>query len=441
MMHNVKVGLVSLGCPKNKVDAEVMLKRVVDAGYVFEQELEKCDAVIINTCGFIKSAKEEAIEEIFNIVNLKEEGKVKKILVTGCFSKRYPEELFKDIKEVDAVLGITQYNEIEKYLDRLFKEEKRILDTNTDINIISSANRISTTSPHRSDIKIAEGCSNCCTYCAIPSIRGVYRSRSEDSILDEASKMIKNGVKEITLIAQDTTRYGEDLKETNLNILLEKVAQLDNDVWIRFLYGYPEMITKELVNTISKLDNICNYIDMPLQHINDTILKKMNRRSDRELIEMKYRMIKAINPDIALRTTFITGFPGETEMHFDELYQFIQDYPFNHMGAFSFSPEEGTPAHDMIDQVEIEIADERRDKLMKKQMDISKGLLEKNIGTIQKALLEDFSIDGYIGRTQHMTTDIDGIIKIKDNNDLIPGEFYHCKITDCTHYDLIGEVT
>ncbi len=439
-MKNKKIGLVSLGCPKNRVDAEVMLKRASQSGYIIEENIENCDAVIINTCGFIDSAKKEAVEEIFNAINLKEEGKIQKVVVTGCFSKRYHSEIEKDIPEVDAVLGITQYNEIGKYLDEMFETDRKVVDVTTDLSVISCGERVITQSPFRSDIKIAEGCSNNCAYCAIPSIRGPYRSRDEKSILIEAEDMVKRGVREITLIAQDTTRYGRDIGGTSLNILLNKIASMSPDIWIRVLYAYPEMVTSELIETISSNKNIANYIDIPLQHINDKVLKSMNRRSDRKLIEDKYNLIKGINPDIAIRTAFITGFPGETKNQFNELYDFIGDYPFDNMGVFAFSPEEGTPAYDMIGQVKEEIAVKRRDMLMEKQMSISKSLLEERVGSILKVLVEDFCEDGYTGRTQQQAADIDGNVIIKTEDEIIPGEFYNVKITSCTEYDLIGEI-
>lgn len=437
-LMNKKIGLISLGCPKNRVDAEVMLKKAYDDGFQIEENIENCDAVIINTCGFIDTAKKEAVEEIFNAVALKEQGKIDKIVVTGCFSKRYHEQIEKDIPEVDAVLGITQYNEIGKYLTELFTEDKKIVDVKTDLSVISCGERINTQSPFRTDIKIAEGCSNDCAYCAIPSIRGPYRSRDEKSVLDEASAMIQRGVREITIVAQDTTRYGLDIGGTTLNILLKKMAKLSKDIWIRVLYAYPEMVSPALIETISSNANIANYIDIPLQHINDDILKKMNRRSDRHLIEEKYKLIKSINPDIAIRTAFITGFPSETEKQFQELYDFISDYPFENMGVFAFSPEEGTAAYDMIEQVAEKDAILRRDRLMKKQMEISKTLLEKKIGTTLKVLAEDLCEDGYVGRIEHQANDIDGTVIIKNSDEIIPGEFYNVKIESCTAYDLIG---
>ena len=436
-----KIGLVSLGCPKNRVDAEVMLKKAYDAGYRIEENIEDCDALIINTCGFIESAKKEAVEEIFNAVTLKEQGKIQKIVVMGCFSKRYPEDIRRDIPEVDAVLGISQYNEIGKYLDRLFDEDGKIVDVVTDMSVISCGERINTQSPFRADIKIAEGCSNNCAYCAIPAIRGPYRSRDEKSILEEAEGMFERGVREITLVAQDTTRYGADTGGTSLNALLNKLSGLSpTDIWIRVLYAYPEMVTRELVETISKNKNIANYIDIPLQHINDEILRNMNRRSDRRLIEEKYMLIKSINPDIAIRTAFITGFPGETDAQFGELYDFISDFPFDNMGVFAFSPEEGTPAYDMIGHVKPKTAVSRRDRLMKKQMGISKSLLRAKIGKTVKVLAEDLCEDGYVGRTQHQAADIDGTVIIRKSGDIIPGEFYNVKILSCSAYDLVGEV-
>ena len=434
-----KIGLISLGCPKNRVDAEVMLQRAHDNGFQIEEDLEKCDAVIINTCGFIDTAKKEAVEEIFNAVSLKEQGIIDKIVVTGCFSKRYHSQIEEEIPEVDAVLGITQYNEIGKYLRELFESDKKIVDVRTNLSVISCGDRINTQSPFRADIKIAEGCSNNCAYCAIPSIRGPFRSRDEKSVLLEAEKMVAKGIREITLVAQDTTRYGTDIGGTNLNQLLKKMAKLSDDIWIRVLYAYPEMVSPALISTISENKNIANYIDIPLQHINDDILRSMNRRSDRKLIEEKYKLIKGINPDIAIRTAFITGFPGETKAQFEELFSFIGDFPFDNMGVFAFSPEEGTPAYDMIAQVDERTSVKRRDKLMKKQMEISKNLLQKRIGSTINVLAEDFCEDGYVGRSQHQAADIDGTVTIVKSGDIYPGEFYNVKIISASEYDMVGE--
>lgn len=437
-MNKYKIGLVSLGCPKNEVDAEVMLHRIKDAGHQVMDDPSKCDLVIINTCGFLQSAKQEAIDNIFEVASLKDEGNLKKIIVSGCFSGRYPEIIFDEMPEVDAVLGISQYPDITEYIEKCMNGDRFVCaEINESLSGVSD--RVITTPSHRAYLKIAEGCSNNCTYCAIPGIRGQMRSRSTAEIVKEAQWLIDSGVKEITLVAQDTTRYGLDIGE-NLTNLLDKIASLDKDVWIRVLYMYPEMISDELIAIYQKHENICRYMDIPLQHVSDSVLKRMNRHSNYAGIIETYNKIRKSLPDITLRTTYITGFPGETQEDFDKLIKFIHDYPFDNVGAFAYSREEGTPAYNLDDQIDDKIKDERRDLLLQYQSEISNNLMSKRVGKTYKVLVEDSEEGFYFGRSQHFTAEIDGEIQIERDRELVIGEFCNVEITASTMYDLQGKV-
>ena len=438
MMNKYKIGLVSLGCPKNEVDAEVMLHRITEAGHEIHDDPSQCDLVIINTCGFLQSAKQEAIDNIFEISEFKGEKNLKKIIVSGCFSGRYSQAIYDEMPEVDAILGISQYPDIVDHIERCLNGERYICaEINEQLSGISG--RVITTPKHRAYLKIAEGCSNNCTYCAIPGIRGKMRSRNSGEILSEARDLIDSGAKEITIVAQDTTRYGLDIDE-NLADLLNKIASIDSNVWIRVLYMYPEMITDGLLAVYKKHKNLCRYMDIPLQHVSDTILKKMNRHSNYEGIITTYKKIRSEFPDISLRTTYITGFPNETQEDFDKLVKFIHDYPFDNVGVFSYSREEGTPAYDMEEQIDDKVKDERRDLLMQYQSEISNNLMRQRVGKTYKVLIEAFADGYYYGRSHHFTADIDGEIQITSDKDLVIGEFYDVEITDSTMYDLQGKI-
>jgi len=436
-MNKYKVGLVSLGCPKNEVDAEVMLSRIKESGHEIVDDPSKCDLVIINTCGFLQSSKQEAIENIFEIASLKDETDLKKIIVSGCFSGRYPEIIFDEMPEVDGVLGISQYPDIVEYIEKCMSGDRFVCaEINESLSGVSD--RVLTTPAHRAYLKIAEGCSNNCTYCAIPGIRGLMRSRSVAEVVKEANWLIEGGVKEITLVAQDTTRYGLDIGE-NLTDLLDKIASLDKNVWVRVLYMYPEMITDELIAVYQKHENICRYMDIPLQHVSDRVLKRMNRHSNYEGIVQTYNKIRKSLPDITLRTTYITGFPGETQEDFDELIKFLHDYPFDNVGAFSYSREEGTPAYNLKDQIDDKIKDERRGLLLQYQSEISNNLMSKRIGKTYKVIVEDMEDGYFLGRSQHFTAEIDGEIQIESDSELIIGEFIDVEILSSTMYDLQGK--
>ena len=435
-MDKYKIGLVSLGCPKNEVDAEVMLKKLSEAGHEICDDPAQCDLVIINTCGFLESAKQEAIDNIFEIAEYKGNSNLKKIRFSGCFSGRYSQVIYDEMPEVDAVLGISQYPDIAEHVERALSGERYIC-AQINEQLSGLPGRVLTTPKHRAYLKIAEGCSNNCTYCAIPKIRGKMRSRSADEIIQEAEGLIAEGVKEITLVAQDTTRYGMDIGE-NLAALLDSIAAIDSKVWIRVLYMYPEMITDELIAVYKKYDNICNYMDIPLQHVSDSVLKRMNRHSNYNGIVKTYNKVRSELPGATLRTTYITGFPGETQEDFDKLCKFIHDYPFDNVGVFSYSREEGTPAYRMKNQIKDSVKDERRDLLLQYQSQISENLMRQRVGKTYKVLIEDYQDGYYFGRSQHFTAEIDGEIQITSSEELKIGEFYDVEITAASMYDLQG---
>lgn len=437
MSDKTNVGLISLGCPKNVVDAEVMLHKIRQEGYQISPKIEDCEVVIVNTCGFIESAKQEAIDAILDTAEFKEHGKLKSLIVTGCLAQRYMDELRAEMPEVDAILGVSQYPDIVKYI-RSTLTGKKVYNNKLSLDVVSSRDRLLTTPGHRAFLKIAEGCSNNCAYCAIPSIRGPYRSRPYAEVLDEAAHLVDCGVKEITLIAQDTTRYGREEGKTLME-LLKAVSAIDRGVWIRVLYTYPQMLDRQLIETINENENICNYIDMPIQHINDRILSRMNRRDTRQSIADVYNMIKSVNPEITLRTTLITGFPGETESEFNELHSFIKDFVFDHIGVFAYCPEEGTTAYGFLNDFNKELAEGRRDKLMRAQNTISAKLLKKKKNQVYKALVE-LNDDIIVARSEHFAPEIDGVIYINDLNDTMPGEFAGVRILDSYEYDLRGEI-
>lgn len=438
----IKIGMVSLGCSKNLVDSERMLYKFRKRGYELVTEPGLSDIAVVNTCGFIQSAKEEAIETILELVKLKEEGTIKKIVVTGCLSERYQQEMADEFPEIDAVVGIGDQKDIIDILDHVLANE-RVVHFDDKINLPVTGERIISTLPFFAYLKIAEGCNNCCTYCAIPKIRGPYRSVPMDDVLEEAKWLAENGVTEIIVIAQDTTRYGEDLYgKSKLPELLEKLCGIDGLKWIRVLYCYPERITDELLEVIANQEKIVKYMDIPIQHCNGEILKRMNRRGDRQFLTELMKRIRNKVPDIVIRTTLITGFPGETQEQFEELAEFVKDMRFDRLGCFAYSQEEGTAAADFDDQLDEEIKTHRADIIMEQQQLISEEKNSEKMDGIFEAVVEGFDkwAECYFGRTAGDAPDIDGKIFFTSDEKLEIGQYVTVKITDTLDYDLIGEV-
>ena len=435
----MKVGFISLGCSKNLIDTEMTIGLFKNNNFEIVNDVEKAEIIIINTCGFIESAKQEAINTILEMAEYKEKGLCKYLIVMGCLVQRYKSELENAIPEVDLFISIDEYNEMwNKILNLLNKN-----NFTSECEKLEYMNRIITTGNTTAYLKIAEGCSNRCTYCAIPYIRGAYVSRSIEDILEEANMLAKNGIKELIVIAQDTTRYGEDLYgKSKLSELLNKLCKIDGFEWIRFLYAYPEAITDELIETVKNNEKICNYFDIPIQHISDIILKRMNRRTTGKQIENLIAKIKKEIPDAVLRTSLIVGFPGETEEDFNKLYDFVKKGYFNKLGVFMYSKEDGTPAAKLKDQIHYNTKKKRYNEIMKIAKEVSKENLKSFIGRKYKVLIENNTFDNkfYIGRTYMDRPDTDGVIIIKNTKDNMLGKFIECKVTDVKNYDLIGEI-
>lgn len=438
----IKVGMVSLGCSKNLVDSERMLYKLRQKGYELVTEPGLADIAVVNTCGFIQSAKEEAIETIIELGKLKADGTLKKIIVTGCLSERYREETAELFPEADAVIGIGNNKDIVDILDHVLANE-RVVNFAPKLDAELTGERIISTLPFFAYLKVAEGCSNCCTYCAIPQIRGKYRSVPIEDVLAEARWLAENGVTELIVIAQDTTRYGEDLYgESKLPELLRKLAEIDGIRWIRTLYCYPERITDELLDTIADEDKLVKYLEIPIQHCDGDILSRMNRWGDEAQLEALFEKIRARIPGVILRTTLITGFPGETEEQFTSLAEFVQRVRFDRLGCFAYSREEGTKSYDFPDQIDEETAAHRADIIMEQQMLISAQNNEKLLGKELTAVVEGFDKFGecYFGRTALDAPDIDGKVFFSSETPLEIGDFVTIRITDTLDYDLIGEV-
>lgn len=438
-MISRKVGMISLGCPKNQVDGEALLAKLKKAGYEIVNNIEDSDVMIVNTCGFIEQAKKEAIDTILEVAEYKNAGLISAIVVTGCLAERYQDEIIKEMPEVDAVLGIGANSDIVKTCDKALCG---IVTTSFPNKCYLSINdeRIISTPSHWAYLKIAEGCDNRCSYCAIPGIRGGFRSRTIESCVDEAKALAESGVKELILIAQDTTKYGQDLYgKYSLDILLKELVKIDGIEWIRLFYCYPQRITDSLINVIANEEKVCNYIDIPLQHSDKTVLKNMNRVGDGEDYRALISKMRKAIPDLALRTTFMVGFPGETEEQFENLCKFTEDVKFDKMGCFTFSPEEDTPAYDMQNQIDDDVKVRRQEVLMNKQYSITEELNKQRIGRIYKVIIDTFDGEKYVGRSYMDSPEIDsGIIFTCDNN-LNIGDFVNVEITDYNGYDLIGE--
>ena len=439
---NIKVGMVSLGCSKNQVDAERMLYKIKEAGYKLSEDPALSDVVIVNTCGFIESAKQEAIDTILEFCQLKKEGRIKKVIISGCLAERYKDEVSEQIPEADAVIGIGCNDDICGIIDRALSGET-ISEFKNNESLSLDGERIISTLPFFAYLKVAEGCDNRCTYCAIPLIRGKYRSKPMEKVVEEATWLADNGVREINVIAQDTTRYGEDVYgKLMLPELLTELCKIEKLKWIRILYCYPERVTDELLDVMAREEKIVKYMDLPLQHINNDILKKMNRRGTSEKIKEVIKKIKKKIPSMTLRTTFITGFPGETEEQFTELCEFIKETRFDRLGCFSYSQEEGTPAASMEGQIDEDIKQRRADNIMEMQSIIAEQNNQRMIGKTVEAVTEGFDryAECFFGRTSADAPDIDGKIFFTSENKLSLGQFVKVKIDDVMEYDLIGSV-
>lgn len=438
----VKVGMVSLGCAKNQVDGEVLMASLKNAGYTLCDDAALADVAIVNTCGFIESAKAESIEEILELVTLKKEGRIKKIVVTGCLSQRYQEQIRKEIPEVDAAVGIGANGEIAEIIGQVMAGETPEVFPDKEKMPLCGDRELSTPS-YFAYLKIAEGCDNRCTYCAIPLIRGGYRSRSMESIVEEAEKLAAGGAKELIVIAQDTSRYGLDLYgELKLPELLRRLCAIDGVRWIRLLYCYPDTITDELLDVMASEEKIVKYIDLPLQHASGRVLRAMNRRGDRESLTQLIAHMREKIPGLILRTTLITGFPGETEEDFAELSQFVQDIRFDRLGCFAYSQEEGTPAAELPDQVEEDVKNHRAEIIMEQQMEIMQQKGEAMIGKAVTVLTEGFDryAECYFGRTVADSPDIDGkVFFTAAGNKPYFGQFVKVRIDDCIDCDLTGQ--
>lgn len=435
----MKVLLISLGCDKNLVDSEVMLGLLNKAGHQLTNDETEADVVVVNTCAFISDAKEESINTIIEMGELKKTGKLKKLIVAGCLSQRYKDEIMKELPEIDVIIGATNYDKI---VEAIGTDEESIID---DINYTPRpiAERIVTTNASMAYFKIAEGCNKLCTYCIIPHIRGRYRSMPMDSLIASAEKLASDGIKELVLVAQETTLYGVDLYgEKKLPELLTKLSEIEGIEWIRLLYCYPEEITDELIEVMATNPKICHYVDIPIQHSENAILKRMGRRTSREdIVELVGRLRTAM-PDIAIRTTLISGFPGETQELHDGLVDFVDECEFDRLGVFTYSPEEGTPAAEYEDQVDGELAVKWRDEIMELQQEISYDKGTDRIGQELLVMIEGKVADesAYIGRTYGDAPKVDGYIFVQTGELLMTGDFAKVRVTGALEYDLIGEL-
>ena len=439
----MKVGFVSLGCSKNLVDTEMTIGLFKKNNFEIVNDVEKAEIIVINTCGFIESAKQEAIDTILEMAEYKETGKCKYLIVMGCLVQRYKEDLEKAIPEVDLFISIDEYNNLWNKIQKTVGVDVLGDPMKNNYTELQYMNRVISTGNKTAYLKIAEGCSNRCTYCAIPYIRGPYVSRPIEDILKEAEMLRKKGIEELIVIAQDTTVYGKDLYgKSRLSDLLNELCKIDGFKWIRFLYAYPESITDELIKTVKQNDKICNYFDIPIQHISDSVLKRMNRRTTGQKIEDLIIKIKSEIPDVILRTSLIVGFPGETEEDFEKLYDFVQKGYFGKLGVFMYSKEDGTPAAKLKEQVHHNTKKRRYNKIMSIAKEISNKNLESYIGNIYDVLIENVTFDNkfYIGRSYMDIPETDGMVIIKNSKDNKIGNFVKCKITDVRNYDLIGEI-
>lgn len=437
-----KIGLVSLGCPKNLVDGEIMLGQLTGTGYEITNDKELAQILIVNTCGFIDSAKKESIDTILEMAECKKRN-CEILVVTGCMAERYRDEILKEIPEVDAVLGTGSYHEIAKVIEKAEKGEKSLVCGELIDTAYLENQRIVSTGKGFAYLKIAEGCDNCCTYCIIPKLKGRYRSRKMDNILSEASWLASQGVRELVLIAQDTTRYGVDLyNQRKLHVLIQEISKISGIEWIRLLYCYPEEITEDLIQEFKENDKLCKYMDIPVQHASDPILKAMGRRGEGREIKALLNRLKQEIPGMTLRTSLIVGFPGESEEDFNTLYDFVKEMAFDRMGVFTYSREDGTAAAKMKPQVTQKVKKARYHKLMELQREISANKNQSRLNKIYRTIVEGVAEDGifYYGRTYAEAPEIDGVVYFTSMEPLTIGDFVNVKILSVQDYDLIGEV-
>ena len=439
----MKILFISLGCDKNLVDTEVMLGMLASRGYEMTNDEQEADIIVINTCCFIHDAKEESIQNILDMAEYKKNGSAKALIVTGCMAERYRQEILDEIPEVDEVLGTTAYDRILDAVDAALAGQHEVMTADLDALPLPETKRLVTTGGHFAYLKIAEGCDKHCTYCIIPKIRGNFRSVPMERLLKEAQDLAERGVKELILVAQETTLYGKDLYgEKSLPKLLRELCKISGIRWIRILYCYPEEITDELIQVMKEEPKICHYLDLPIQHANDTILKRMGRRtSKQELIDIVQKLRKEI-PDICLRTTLITGFPGETQEQHEEVMEFIDTLEFDRLGAFTYSPEEDTPAATFEDQIDEAVKEDRQADIMELQQEIAFDKAEDMIGREVLVMIEGKVADenAYVGRTYRDAPNVDGLIFINTDVELISGDFAKVKVTGALDYDLIGEL-
>lgn len=432
----MRIYIETLGCPKNFNDSELAAGILTNAGHNIVENSENADIIIVNTCGFINDAKKESIGKIFEFADRGD----KILIVSGCLSKRYADELFDEMPEVDIFIGVNEYEKLPEIIDTYKNEERVKMVEEYSGQDMDPANRIYEKAGYTATLKISEGCDNRCAYCIIPSIRGKYRSRKIESIIKEAEALAEAGVKELILIGQDVTAYGKDIYgKYNLNELVEKLCRIDGIRWIRLMYCYEDRITDDLIETIAQEEKVCNYIDIPLQHCSDSVLKGMKRRSTKKSIMTTIKKLRKRIPDIAIRTTLITGFPGETDEDFDELYDFVEEMKFQRLGVFAYSMEEGTLAAEMKNQIDENIKEERKDAVMRIQMEISGENNKALIGREMEVLIEEQDEEGvYLGRTQYDAPEIDNAVMVETDKKHKPGDFITVKIIDAYDYDIVG---
>lgn len=440
-VEKLKIGLISLGCDKNRIDSEIILKNI-NADNVVINDPREADVIIVNTCGFIESSKQESIDTILEMAEYKTKYNCKLLVVTGCLTQRYGKELKELLPEADIMLGVNDYNKLNESIQKcIIDKESKVYSFNYSDSSINEGERILTTESYTAYLRISEGCDNFCTYCVIPKIRGRYRSRTIENIVKEAKSLANQGVKEIILVAQDTTRYGIDIySKKMLPELLKEISKIDDIKWIRVLYCYPEEITDELIDEIANNDKVCNYLDIPIQHISNDILKLMGRRGRKEQIIENINKLRQKVKNLVIRTSIIVGFPGETEENFEELKEFVKEIKFGKLGVFRYSQEEGTPAATMENQIDEETKKRREEELMVLQQGISKELNASKVGNTYKVIVEGKEEDLWYGRNYEMAPQIDGLVYFESNKLINKGDMVNVKIANSYEYDLKGVV-